>query len=135
MKSNLCFTLNIRFQNFFYYQVGERVSKMLGVDVDDLYKAITKPKIKVGAEFVAKGMNVNQCNYSVGAMAKALFERVFKFLVSKCNETLETGLKRQYFIGVLDIAGFEIFDVRNCLLFLSNPFITKVFNFSLFYMT
>merc|ERR1711915_778919 len=32
------------------------------------------------------------------------------FLVKKCNETLETGLKRVHFIGVLDIAGFEIFD-------------------------
>ncbi|KAK4317165.1 hypothetical protein Pmani_011728 [Petrolisthes manimaculis] len=91
-------------------QVGERVAKLLGVDSSDLYKNITKPKIKVGAEFVAKGMNKDQCFYSVGALAKALYERVFKFLVSKCNETLETGLKRACFIGVLDIAGFEIFD-------------------------
>ncbi|MCE2155624.1 hypothetical protein GPU83_09480, partial [Streptococcus thermophilus] len=49
-------------------------------------------------------------NYSVGALAKALFDRVFRFLVDKCNKTLETGQKRASFIGVLDIAGFEIFD-------------------------
>ncbi|XP_042212121.1 myosin heavy chain, muscle-like isoform X2 [Homarus americanus] len=91
-------------------EVGETVAKLLGVDGADLYKCITKPKIKVGAEFVAKGMNVNQCSYSVGALAKGLFDRVFKFLVQKCNVTLETGLKRASFIGVLDIAGFEIFD-------------------------
>ncbi|KAK4317168.1 hypothetical protein Pmani_011731 [Petrolisthes manimaculis] len=91
-------------------ETGDRVAKLVGIDTGDLYMAITKPKIKVGTEFVSKGMNVNQCSYSVGAMAKALFDRVFKFIVSKCNDTLATGLKRASFIGVLDIAGFEIFD-------------------------
>jgi myosin heavy subunit len=47
----------------------------------------------------------------VGAMSKAMFDRMFKWLVKKCNETLDTKQKRQHFIGVLDIAGFEIFDV------------------------
>ncbi|XP_042212127.1 myosin heavy chain, muscle-like isoform X2 [Homarus americanus] len=91
-------------------EVGDKVATLLGTVGDDLYRNLTKPKIKVGAEFVAKGMNVNQCNYSIGALAKGLFDRVFKFLVQKCNVTLETGLKRASFIGVLDIAGFEIFD-------------------------
>jgi len=40
-----------------------------------------------------------------------VFDRLFKWLVKKCNETLDTQQKRQHFIGVLDIAGFEIFDV------------------------
>lgn len=44
-------------------------------------------------------------------MAKGMFDRVFKFLVKICNKTLDTKQKRQHFIGVLDIAGFEIFDV------------------------
>lgn len=105
---------------FLLIQAGEKVAKLMGVDVNDLYMAITKPKIKVGTEFVSKGMNVDQCTYSIGAMSKALFDRVFKFIVSKCNDTLATGLKRASFIGVLDIAGFEIFDVsyssKKCLL-------------------
>lgn len=44
-------------------------------------------------------------------MSKGMFDRLFKWLVKKCNETLDTKQKRQHFIGVLDIAGFEIFDV------------------------
>lgn len=44
-------------------------------------------------------------------MSKAIFDRLFKWLVKRVNETLETGQKRVQFIGVLDIAGFEIFDV------------------------
>lgn len=42
-----------------------------------------------------------------------MFDRTFKWLVKRINETLDTKQKRQYFIGVLDIAGFEIFDVSN----------------------
>ncbi|XP_050734448.1 myosin heavy chain, muscle-like isoform X2 [Eriocheir sinensis] len=89
---------------------GEIVGKLLGVDGLDLYKCLCKPKIKVGNEFVTQGRNVEQVLYSVGALSKALFDRMFKWLVKKCNITLETGLKRHSFIGVLDIAGFEIFD-------------------------
>lgn len=36
---------------------------------------------------------------------------MFKWLVVRINKTLDTKLPRQFFIGVLDIAGFEIFDV------------------------
>lgn len=92
-------------------QEGERVAKLLGIDHQGLYQALCKPRIKVGNEFVTQGRNVNQVSYSVGAMSKAMFDRLFKFLVKKCNETLDTKQKRQHFIGVLDIAGFEIFDV------------------------
>jgi len=89
---------------------GIVVAELLGVDGMDMYKNLTKPKIKVGNEFVTQGRNLQQVSYSVGAIAKGLFDRLFKYLVKKCNVTLETGLKRAFFIGVLDIAGFEIFD-------------------------
>ena len=36
---------------------------------------------------------------------------MFCWLVERVNTTLDVNAKRQYFIGVLDIAGFEIFDV------------------------
>lgn len=41
----------------------------------------------------------------MGALAKAMFDRLFKWLVVKINLTLDTQQKRVYFIGVLDIAG------------------------------
>jgi len=52
-----------------------------------------------------------QVVYAVGALAKATYDRMFKWLVARINKTLDTKLARQFFIGVLDIAGFEIFDV------------------------
>ncbi|CAH1958783.1 unnamed protein product [Acanthoscelides obtectus] len=114
---------------------GERVGKLLGVDAASLYTAFVKPRIKVGNEFVTQGRNVNQVNYSVGAMSKAVFDRLFKFLVKKCNETLDTKQKRQHFIGVLDIAGFEIFDFNSfeqlCINF-TNEKLQQFFNHHMF---
>ena len=53
-----------------------------------------------------------QVVYSVAALAKAIYGKMFTWLVARVNKTLETKNKRQYFIGVLDIAGFEIFEVK-----------------------
>lgn len=51
-------------------------------------------------------------NYAVAALAKATYDRMFKWLVGRINSSLYAALPRQYFIGVLDIAGFEIFEVK-----------------------
>ncbi|XP_076246109.1 myosin heavy chain isoform X12 [Calliopsis andreniformis] len=114
---------------------GERVAKLLGCDCADLYKNLLKPRIKVGNEFVTQGRNKDQVAYSVGAMSKAMFDRLFKWLVKKCNETLDTKQKRQHFIGVLDIAGFEIFDYNGfeqlCINF-TNEKLQQFFNHHMF---
>ncbi|XP_016768906.1 myosin heavy chain, muscle isoform X11 [Apis mellifera] len=114
---------------------GERVAKLLGCDCADLYKNLLKPRIKVGNEFVTQGRNKDQVAYSVGAMSKAMFDRLFKWLVKKCNETLDTKQKRQHFIGVLDIAGFEIFDFNSfeqlCINF-TNEKLQQFFNHHMF---
>merc|ERR1711931_165165 len=64
----------------------------------------------VGTEMVVKAQNATQVKNSTDAIAKSIFGRMFDWLVMKCNGTLDTKAKRQYFIGVLDIAGFEIFE-------------------------
>lgn len=38
---------------------------------------------------------------------------MFLWMVIRINEMLDTKQPRQFFIGVLDIAGFEIFDVSS----------------------
>ena len=48
---------------------------------------------------------------SIGALCKSIYSRCFQWLVDRVNETLDVKTKRQHYIGVLDIAGFEIFDV------------------------
>ncbi|XP_042890589.1 myosin heavy chain, muscle-like isoform X31 [Penaeus japonicus] len=116
-------------------ETGDICGKLLGCEGAELYKNLTKPKIKVGNEFVTQGRNKDQVYYSVGALAKALFDRMFKWLVRKCNVTLETGQKRVMFIGVLDIAGFEIFDFNSfeqlCINF-TNEKLQQFFNHHMF---
>ena len=47
----------------------------------------------------------------MGSSRKAVYDKMFKWLVIRINKTLDTKMQRQLFIGVLDIAGFEIFEV------------------------
>ena len=56
------------------------------------------------------GQTQAQVEFACQALAKCLFARFFNWLVNRCNQTLDTKNKRQFFIGVLDIAGFEIFE-------------------------
>lgn len=50
-------------------------------------------------------------SYAVGALSKSIYERMFKWLVARVNRAMDAKLSRQFFIGILDITGFEILDV------------------------
>ncbi|CAF3453172.1 unnamed protein product [Rotaria sp. Silwood1] len=91
-------------------QECEKVAHLLGIEAADLIKGLLKPRIKVGNEYVNKGQNKDQVINSIGALSKAIYYRIFCWLVERVNTTLDIKAKRQYFIGVLDIAGFEIFE-------------------------
>merc|ERR1712223_2317229 len=88
-----------------------KVAAMFGCDVLELMKSFCKPKIKVGTEWVTKGQSCAQATNGVGGIARATFDRLFKWLIIKCNETLiDPTMKKANFCAVLDIAGFEIFE-------------------------
>jgi len=76
-----------------------------------MFKAFCKPRIKVGTEWVIKGQTCEQAGMSTGGIARAIYDRVFKWLIVRCNDTLiDPTLKKNNFCAVLDIAGFEIFE-------------------------
>merc|ERR1719270_1812056 len=88
-----------------------KVAAMFGVNVKEFLKAFCKPKIKVGAEWVTKGQTCENTTNGVGGIARACFDRIFKWLIEKCNDTLiDKTMKKANFCAVLDIAGFEIFE-------------------------
>ncbi|KAK1187831.1 MYH1B protein, partial [Pygoscelis papua] len=91
-------------------EVADKAAYLMGLNSADLLKALCYPRVKVGNEYVTKGQTVQQVNNSVGALAKAVYEKMFLWMVVRINQQLDTKQPRQYFIGVLDIAGFEIFD-------------------------
>merc|ERR1712141_538442 len=88
-----------------------KVADLYGVKADAVLKAFCKPKIKVGTEWVTKGQTCAQATNGVGGIARASFDRLFKWLIIKCNDTLiDATMKKANFCAVLDIAGFEIFE-------------------------
>ncbi|XP_051797509.1 myosin-16-like [Acanthochromis polyacanthus] len=116
-------------------EVSDKVAHLMSINSGELQKGITRPRVKVGNEFVTRGQNQDQCVYSIGALAKAIYDRMFKWMVTRINKTLDTKMQRQYFIGVLDIAGFEIFEFNSfeqlCINF-TNEKLQQFFNHHMF---
>ncbi|XP_074703617.1 myosin-1B isoform X2 [Strix aluco] len=116
-------------------EVADKAAYLMGLNSADLLKALCYPRVKVGNEYVTKGQTVQQVYNSVGALAKAVFEKMFLWMVIRINQQLDTKQPRQYFIGVLDIAGFEIFDFNSleqlCINF-TNEKLQQFFNHHMF---
>uniref|UniRef100_A0A3P8X5P5 Myosin heavy chain 7 n=1 Tax=Cynoglossus semilaevis TaxID=244447 RepID=A0A3P8X5P5_CYNSE len=114
---------------------ADKVAYLMGLNSADLIKCLCHPRVKVGNEWVTKGQNVAQVNYAIGALSKAVYERMFLWMVVRINQSLDTKQPRQYFIGVLDIAGFEIFEFNTfeqlCINF-TNEKLQQFFNHHMF---
>lgn len=53
-----------------------------------------------------------QADFAIEALAKATYERLFRWILSRVNKALDkTHRQGASFLGILDIAGFEIFEV------------------------
>ncbi|XP_062977585.1 myosin-4-like [Elgaria multicarinata webbii] len=116
-------------------EVADKVGYLTGLNSADLLKGLCYPRVKVGNEYVTKGQNVQQVYNSVGALAKSVYEKMFLWMVTRINQQLDTKQQRQHFIGVLDIAGFEIFDYNSleqlCINF-TNEKLQQFFNHHMF---
>ncbi|XP_077580956.1 myosin-7-like [Stigmatopora nigra] len=114
---------------------ADKVAYLMGMNSADLIKGLCHPRVKVGNEWVTKGQNVQQVYYAVGALSKSVYEKMFLWMVIRINQSLDTKQPRQYFIGVLDIAGFEIFDFNTfeqlCINF-TNEKLQQFFNHHMF---
>ncbi|XP_025860980.2 myosin-4 [Vulpes vulpes] len=116
-------------------EVADKAAYLQSLNSADLLKALCYPRVKVGNEYVTKGQTVQQVYNSVGALAKSIYEKMFLWMVTRINQQLDTKQPRQYFIGVLDIAGFEIFDFNSleqlCINF-TNEKLQQFFNHHMF---
>ncbi|KAI6075841.1 Myosin-13-like protein [Aix galericulata] len=116
-------------------EVADKAGYLMGLNSADLLKALCYPRVKVGNEYVTKGQNVQQVYNSVGALAKSVYEKMFLWMVTRINQQLDTKQPRKHFIGVLDIAGFEIFDFNSleqlCINF-TNEKLQQFFNHHMF---
>uniref|UniRef100_A0A8C9VCM3 Myosin heavy chain 10 n=1 Tax=Scleropages formosus TaxID=113540 RepID=A0A8C9VCM3_SCLFO len=86
--------------------------------------------------YVKFSLMFSQADFAVEALAKATYERLFRWLVHRINKALDRT-KRQgaSFIGILDIAGFEIFQLNSfeqlCINY-TNEKLQQLFNHTMF---
>uniref|UniRef100_A0A8C5SBI5 Myosin heavy chain 3 n=1 Tax=Laticauda laticaudata TaxID=8630 RepID=A0A8C5SBI5_LATLA len=114
---------------------ADKTAYLMGLNSADLLKSLCFPRVKVGNEFVTKGQTVDQVHHAVNALSKSVYEKLFFWMVARINQQLDTKLPRQHFIGVLDIAGFEIFEFNSleqlCINF-TNEKLQQFFNHHMF---
>uniref|UniRef100_A0A8C3X9R3 Unconventional myosin-VI n=1 Tax=Catagonus wagneri TaxID=51154 RepID=A0A8C3X9R3_9CETA len=95
-------------------QALEYCAELLGLDQDDLRVSLTT-RVMLTTAGGAKGtvikvpLKVEQANNARDALAKTVYSHLFDHVVNRVNQCFpfETS---SYFIGVLDIAGFEYFE-------------------------
>nr|XP_033816475.1 myosin-10 isoform X2 [Geotrypetes seraphini] len=115
---------------------AQKLCHLLGMNIMEFTRAILTPRIKVGRDYVQKAQTKEQADFAVEALAKATYERLFRWLVHRINKALDRT-KRQgaSFIGILDIAGFEIFELNSfeqlCINY-TNEKLQQLFNHTMF---
>ncbi|XP_075035860.1 myosin-11 isoform X1 [Mixophyes fleayi] len=115
---------------------AQKCCHLMGINVTDFTRAMLTPRIKVGRDVVQKAQTKEQADFAIEALAKATYERLFRWLLSRVNKALDKT-KRQgaSFLGILDIAGFEIFEVNSfeqlCINY-TNEKLQQLFNHTMF---
>ncbi|TMS18199.1 Unconventional myosin-Ig [Larimichthys crocea] len=93
------------------------VSELTDTDPESVSKTLLHRTVATGGgEVIDKGHTAEEACFGRDAFAKALYERLFGWIVSRINSVIEVKdynpvlHGKNTVIGVLDIYGFEIFD-------------------------
>ncbi|XP_074224816.1 unconventional myosin-VI isoform X2 [Camelus bactrianus] len=92
----------------------EYCAELLGLDQDDLRVSLTT-RVMLTTAGGTKGtvikvpLKVEQANNARDALAKTVYSHLFDHVVNRVNQCFPFEMS-SYFIGVLDIAGFEYFE-------------------------
>jgi len=117
------------------------VAEILMVDKEALRKCVLFMRRVTGKEVFESPLDPAKSRLARDSIAKLMYDRLFNWLVLRCNATLgselsgEASAKKPLFIGVLDIAGFEFFEtnlLEQLFINLSNEKLQQFFNHSVF---
>ncbi|ESK85274.1 myosin type ii heavy chain [Moniliophthora roreri MCA 2997] len=114
---------------------AERVCHLLGIPVAEFIRAVLQPRVLAGREWVSQARTRQQAVDELGALCKTLYEKSFGLLVDRINQALDRPSSKSTFIGVLDIAGFEIFEINTyeqLLINYTNEKLQQFFNHHMF---
>ncbi|EGD82520.1 hypothetical protein PTSG_03170 [Salpingoeca rosetta] len=92
----------------------EAVADVLGISADDLHETIVTTSFTTAGETFTKPKSMVEAFDIRDAIARALYDSLFEYLVKRSNQLLHTRAadKDTCSIGVLDIFGFESFAVN-----------------------
>uniref|UniRef100_A0A8C0V6F9 Unconventional myosin-Vb-like n=1 Tax=Cyanistes caeruleus TaxID=156563 RepID=A0A8C0V6F9_CYACU len=86
---------------------------LLGVEHSQMQHWLCHRKLVTTAETYVKSMSLHQVVNARNALAKHIYAQLFNWIVQHINKALHTTVKQHSFIGVLDIYGFETFEVNS----------------------
>ncbi|XP_018394094.1 PREDICTED: unconventional myosin-Va isoform X2 [Cyphomyrmex costatus] len=89
------------------------LSELLGVEINAMRKWLCHRKIVSTREVFLKPMTVEQANGARDALAKHIYAELFNWIVTNINISLQSPSQPHCFIGVLDIYGFETFEINS----------------------
>ncbi|KAM9570395.1 unconventional myosin-Vc-like isoform 3-T3 [Salvelinus alpinus] len=86
---------------------------LLGVSPDGVTRWLCHRRFVMVAETVVKPVTSKRAVNARDALAKQIYAHLFDCVIHKINAALQVPGKQHSFIGVLDIYGFETFDVNS----------------------
>ncbi|XP_038669467.1 unconventional myosin-Vc isoform X1 [Scyliorhinus canicula] len=89
------------------------LSQLLEIKPEDMAHGLCHRKIATTSDTVIKPMTRFQAINARDALAKHIYAHLFSCIVDNINQALQFSGKKHTFIGVLDIYGFETFDVNS----------------------
>ncbi|KAJ8247860.1 hypothetical protein GJAV_G00251360 [Gymnothorax javanicus] len=86
---------------------------LMGITYRDMSHWLCHKKLKTATETYIKPIPKLQAINSRDALAKHIYAKLFDWIVAHVNKALQAAVKQSSFIGVLDIYGFETFDINS----------------------
>merc|ERR1711962_63963 len=92
------------------------IANLLQVSTEDLKQALLTRVIAAGGQVMQKPHTLNAAETSRESFSKAIYDRLFTWIVGHVNSAIDPALtesdriQKNTVIGVLDIYGFEVFD-------------------------
>uniref|UniRef100_A0A8C2ZTZ5 Myosin VA n=1 Tax=Cyclopterus lumpus TaxID=8103 RepID=A0A8C2ZTZ5_CYCLU len=87
--------------------------ELMGVPCEEMAHWLCHRKLQTTTETYVKPVSKMNAVNGRDALAKHIYARLFSWIVCSINNALKSAAKKRSFIGVLDIYGFETFDVNS----------------------
>ncbi|KAG8575725.1 hypothetical protein GDO81_009651 [Engystomops pustulosus] len=86
---------------------------LMGVDYEEMAHWLCHRKLVTAAETFIKPLSRLQATNARDALSKHIYANLFSWIVTQVNKALLSSAKQNSFIGVLDIYGFETFEINS----------------------